>query len=193
MCDSINSANQSNELFSKYKDLTAKFLNKDRKLKYHNAPLSEGKYVSSLLRSILTSKHTALNSSVNIGNHNNYVRKNFWGFIRNVLERRSFVLPSFTRDHCTKLFIRTFSTVRPFKSLSILSWIPKFSEPSTLFDLSPPTYKKIALMILGIKSSHSLCPLNKLLIICFKRYPYLKSILTKVIFGEWESRQVPIE
>ena len=39
-CGTVNSANQSKEFYSKYKDLTAKFLKqKLRKLKYHNDPL----------------------------------------------------------------------------------------------------------------------------------------------------------
>jgi len=76
-----------------------------------------------------------------MGNQDNYIRKNFWGFAKNVLERGSSVLPSFTRDHCTKFFIKIFSTVRPFQTFSIPSWIPKFSEPSTPFDLSSPPYQ----------------------------------------------------
>ena len=143
-CGTVNSANQSNEIYSKYKNLTAKILRQNlRKLRYHNAPLSEIKYVSRLLRSSLKSRITSSISSVNMGNHDNYIHKNFWGFPKNILERRTSVLPSFTRDNCTKFFIKIFSTVRPFQTFSISSWIPKFSEPSTPFDLSPPTYQKL--------------------------------------------------
>ena len=131
-CGTVNSANESNEFYSKYKDLTAKVLKqKLRNLKYHNDPLPEIKYVSRLLRSSLKSKQTSSNSSVNMGNQDNYMRKNFWGFVKNVLERGSSVLPSFIRDHCTKFFIKILSTVRPFQTFSNPSWIPKFSEPST--------------------------------------------------------------
>ena len=126
-------------------------------------------------------------------NPNKYIRKNFWGFVKNVLDRRSSILPSFTRDHFTKFFIKIFFTVRPFQTFSIPSWIPKFSEPYTSFDLSPPTYQKVARVIRRMKSSGSPCPLDKLSIICFKRCPYLRSILTEVIRVVWESRQVPTE
>ena len=44
-----------------------------------------------------------------------------------------------------------------------------------------------------MKSSGSPCPLDKLSIICFRRCPYLRSILTEVIRVVWESRQVPTE
>ena len=142
-CGTVNSVNQSNEFYSKYKDLTAKVLKqKLRKLKYHNDPLPEIKYVSRLLRSSLKSKQTSSNSSVNMGNQDNYIRKNFWGFVKNVLERGSSVLRSYTPDHCKNCFIKIFSTVRPLQIISIPSWIPKFSESSTPFDLSPPTYQK---------------------------------------------------
>ena len=86
-----------------------------------------------------------------------------------------------------------FSTVRPFQTFSIPSLIPKFSEPSTPFDLSPPAYQKVAHVIRRMKSSGSPCPLDKLSIVYFKRCPYLRSILTEVIRVVWESRQVPTE
>ena len=74
---------------------------------------------------------------------------------------------------------------------SIPSWIPKFSEPSTPFDLYPPTHQKVTRVIRRMKSSCSPCPLDKLSIICFKRCAYLRSILTEVIRVVWESCQVP--
>ena len=46
-CGTVNSASQSNEFYSKYKDLTIKVLKqKLRKLKYHNDRLSESKCLS---------------------------------------------------------------------------------------------------------------------------------------------------
>ena len=105
----------------------------------------------------------------------------------------SSVLPSFTCYHCTKFFIKIFSTVGPFQKFSIPSWIPKFSEPSTPFDLSPPTHQKVTRVIRRMKSSGSPCPLDILSIICLKRCPYLRSILTKVIRVVWESLQVSTE
>ena len=79
----VNSGNQSNEFYSKYKDLTAKVLKqKLRKLKYHNDPLLEIKYVSRLLSSSLKSKQTSSNSSENMGNQDNYIRKNFWVLLK---------------------------------------------------------------------------------------------------------------
>ena len=44
-----------------------------------------------------------------------------------------------------------------------------------------------------MKSSSSPCPLDKISIICFKRCPYLRSLLTKIIRVVWESGHVPME
>ena len=46
-CGTLCSANQSNKVYSKYKNLTAKVLKQTlRTLKYDNAPLAEIRYVS---------------------------------------------------------------------------------------------------------------------------------------------------
>ena len=42
-----------------------------------------------------------------------------------------------------------------------------------------------------MKSSASLCPLDQLSIICFKRCPYLRSYLTNIIHESWKSQAVP--
>ena len=44
-----------------------------------------------------------------------------------------------------------------------------------------------------MKSSSSPCPLDKISIICFKRCPYFRSLLTKIIRVVWESGRVPME
>ena len=42
-----------------------------------------------------------------------------------------------------------------------------------------------------MKSSASPCPLDQLSIICFKRFPYLRSYLTNIIHEIWKSQAVP--
>ena len=44
-----------------------------------------------------------------------------------------------------------------------------------------------------MKSSSSPCLLDKISIICFKRCPCLRSLLTKIICVVWESGRVPME
>ena len=55
------------------------------------------------------------------------------------------------------------------------SWIPKLKEANIPFNLSPPTYQEITRIIKRVKSSGSPYPLDQISIICFKRYPYLRS------------------
>jgi hypothetical protein len=44
-----------------------------------------------------------------------------------------------------------------------------------------------------MKASGSPCPLDQLSIICFKRYPFLRTYLTEVIRSVWSSKSVPAE
>jgi len=102
-------------------------------------------------------------------------------------------LPSFTQDHCTKFFLDFFCAVFLQRTFNTPSWLPPLPEPSTPFDQSPPSYEKITTIVLRMKSSSSPCPLDKISIICFKRYRYLRSLLTKIIRVVWESGRVPME
>ncbi|CAB3992804.1 Hypothetical predicted protein, partial [Paramuricea clavata] len=73
------------------------------------------------------------------------------------------------------------------------TWIPKLSDPEVQFNLDPPTYQQITNVIRKMKSSGSPCPLDQLSIICFKRCPYLRTYLSKLIQEIWLSGTVPNE
>ena len=189
----INSTNHSNPLFTKYKDLFPKSLKKELKqLKNTNAPLNEIKFVSHLLRAKLRNQHDTSSNSCTV-NRDRYIANNLWSFVKNVIEKGSAILPSFTRDQCTRFFYKMFSAIMPNKSFSIPNWIPKFSQPSNPFDVSPPSYEKVTSIIRRIKSSGSPCPLDKISIICFKRCPYPRTLLTDIIRVVWNSGKVPAE
>ena len=101
----VNSTNHTNAFCGKYKHLTPKSLKHQLKeLKMNDAPLQEIKYVSQLLRSKLKSQDST-HSSATAVNQDRYVSKNLWGFVKNVIEKGSAVLPSFSLDHCTRFFI----------------------------------------------------------------------------------------
>ena len=128
------------------------------------------KFVSHLLRAKLRNQHDTSSNSCTV-NRDRYIANNLWYFVKNVIEKGSAVLPSFTRDQCTRFFYKMFSAIMPNKSFSIPNWIPKLSQPSNPFDVSPPSYEKVTSIIRRIKSSGSPCPLDKISIICFKRCP----------------------
>ena len=96
----VNSTNHTNARCGKYKHLTPKSLKHQLKqLKMNDAPLQEIKYVSQFLRSKLKCQDST-HSSATAVNQDRYVSKNFWGFVKNAIEKGSAVLPSFSRDHC---------------------------------------------------------------------------------------------
>ena len=189
----INSTNHTNAFCGKYKHLTPKSLKHQLKeLKMNDAPLQEIKYVSQFLRSKLKSQDST-HSSATAVNQDRYVSKNLWGFVKNVIEKGSAVLPSFSRDHCTRFFITFFAAILPYKKFTIPHWIPSFNLSSFSFDQSAPSYDKVTQVVRRIKSSGSPCPLDKISIICFKRCPYLRTFLTDIIRIVWESGRVPSE
>jgi hypothetical protein len=95
-----------NSLVNKYKDYTVKDLKKALKtLKFTNSEPDEIKYVSHILRAKLRSNSNNNQSSESglddshsnsqTRNHDKYIQKRFWRYIKNVLNRKDTVLPSF--------------------------------------------------------------------------------------------------
>ena len=190
----IKSTNQTDSNFHKYKDLTTKQLKKElAQLKHRGAAISDIKYVSRLLRSKLNNIRGAANNYTVTDNYDRHIGRNFWNFVKNVLEKSSSILPSFSRDHCTRFFLHLFRELIPNRTFTRPTWIPSLPDPSIPFSQSPPSYEKVTNVIRRMKSSGSPCPLDKISIICFKRCPYLRSLLTDIIRVVWESGHIPAE
>ena len=126
-------------------------------------------------------------------NHDNLIGKNFWGYVKYIMHESNSLLPTFTRSSCLSYFKDTLNSINPNKLFHIPSWIPKLSDPTVHFDLEPPTYRQDTTIIRRMKASGSPCPLDQLLIICFKRCPFLRTYLTEVIRCVWSSKSVPAE
>ena len=193
-----------NSLVNKYKDYTVKDLKKTLKdLKSINKEPDEIRYVSHILRKKLrpdNSKSYSSTSSQNNShsnseplNHDKYIGKNFWGYVKNVMNTKETVLPSFNMTQCLSYFTKTLAAIYPTKLFTIPSWIPALSDPEVQFDLDPPSYQQITNIIRRMKASGSPCPLDQLSIICFKRCPFLRSYLTDLIRAVWLSGTIPTE
>ena len=65
-----------------------------------------------------------------------------------------------------------------------------FKDPTINFDLELPTYTEITKIISKMKSSASPCPLNQVSVIAFKKWPILRSHLTKIIQLAQKSRKL---
>ena len=56
------------------------------------------------------------------------------------------------------------------------SWMRKTENPTTDFNMQPPTYAEVTKAIMKMKSSASPCPLYQIIVIGFKKYPVLRSV-----------------
>ena len=126
-------------------------------------------------------------------NHDKYIGRNFWGYVKNVMNRKDAVLPSFSMTDCLTYFSKSLTKINPNKLFKIPSWIPQLSDPAIELNLDPPTYQQITNIKRKMKSSGSPCPLDQLSIICFKHCPYLRSYFTDLIREIWLSKTVPTE
>ena len=100
---------------------------------------------------------------------------------------------TFDVSMCTELFSKFFSSFNPLKSFQMPKWIPALNPPSIPYDLSPPTHQQVTKMIGRIKASGSPCPLDKISIIPFKHYPYLRYFIAEVIRIMWLFGEIPKE
>ena len=160
-----------------------------------DSDLVEIKYVSRLVRSNLKTNpnnNSPNNADVSF-NHDKYLERNFWGYVKKVINYKECLLPNFDMNVCFSYFKKVLAKINPNKQFQIPNWIPLLPDPNIQFDLEPPTYQQVTNIVRKMKSSGSPCPLDQLSIICFKRCPYLRSYLTKLIQAVWLSGTVPDE
>ena len=184
------------KLVAKYKDHSIKDLKKAlSNLKSTNSEVAEIKYVSRILRNKLRNHGDIQTDSNrdNSFNHDKYIERNFWGYVKNVLNKEDTVFPSFSMTECAVYFTKTLAAVHPGKLFHIPSWIPRLSDPQVEFDLDPPSYQQVTAVIRKMKASGSPCPLDQISVICFKRCPYLRTYLTELIRAVWLSGSIPSE
>ena len=112
-------------------------------LKSISADPAEIKVVSHILRCRLDATKPKLND----GQVDENSKKNFWGFVKSTFMQGTSLLPSFDVTTCTNFFARTFSSINPFKSFEIPSWIPSLRAPMVQCDSSPPSYKQITKVV----------------------------------------------
>ena len=147
------------QLDSKYKTYSKHSLKSCLKyLKSNDADPAEIKVVSHLLRCKLNKAKPCLNE----GQVDDKIKKNFWGFVKNIFKKSTSSLPSFDMGTCTNFFANQFSSINSFKSFKIPDWIPSLSVPTVPFDLSLPSYKQITKVVRRIKASGSPCPLDQI-------------------------------
>jgi hypothetical protein len=105
-------------------------------LKSNKGDLSEIKYVSRTLRDKLRNNNNdGLTPDSNESfNHDNYIGRNFWGYIKNVINKKDSILPSFNVTDCFTYFTKSLAKINncltfPAGFQSYL--IPKFNSTLT--------------------------------------------------------------
>ena len=86
------------------------------------------------------------------------------------------MLPEFDKQKWNKYFRKSLAAVNPTKLLAIPDWLPKFNDPSVEFDLSP-TNSKTCKIVKRMEALGSLCPLDQISIIYFKRCSICRFVL----------------
>jgi hypothetical protein len=103
-------------MVAKYKDYTVKELKKAlQNLKSNKAgDLNEIKYVSGTVRDKLRNNNDGLTSDSNESfNHDNYIGRNFWGYNKNVINKKDSILPSFNVTDCFTYFTKSLAKINP--------------------------------------------------------------------------------
>ena len=151
-------------LRNKYDTYSVKDLKKELQLlKLSNGSIREINFVSRKLHGLLSNK-----KEIKCHNHDNFIKKNFWGYVKYIITYEPTVLPSFDKSDCLSFFKKYFSARSPIKSFSIPSWIPSLATPQVPVNLDLPSYQQITRIIRSTKASASPCPLDQASIISLR-------------------------
>ena len=110
-----------------------------------------------------------------------------------MLKHSSYLSPSFDIETCRTFFQDFSRSNNSSKYFTSPDWVPSLSSPIDPCYLSPSSYQQITKIVRRMKASGSPCPLDKISIIPFKRFPYLGSYITEVICLIWISGNIPDE
>ena len=107
-----------------------------RQLKLNNGDISEIKFLSKHLRNMLNQRNDNITFSSEAINHDKYIDRNFWKYVKTVLNKSTAILPSFNKVGYFAFFSTSFSARKPNKCFTIPNWIPKFDDPKGPFNLN---------------------------------------------------------
>ena len=115
------------------------------------------------------------------------IEKDFWKYCKYIFESKDKVLHDFYVTICYEYFIKSLKKNKHSRDYSPPSWMKILDEPTSQFDLSPPTYREISKIIHKMKSSGSACPFDHVSVIALKRSAILRSALHRIIVCSWQN------
>ena len=125
--------------------------------------------------------------------YNERIEKDFWKHCKDILESEGKVLPDFDETICYEHFIKLLKKSEDSGDYSPPWRMKILDEPTSLLDLSPPTYREISNIFHKMRSSGSTCSFDHVSVIALKRCPILSplSIALSYNVGKITSFQRP--
>ena len=148
-----------------------------RNIKDRGTQSDEIRYVSKLLRSKISK---SAKQDITTVDHASEISERFWSYCKRYLDADETKLPTFTKQVYQEFFKNSFKCIHRLKHYIIPSWIPEFNALS---------YKEVNKIIKRLKASGSPCLLDQISIICYKRYPYLRSYIHALCKQVWDRLQ----
>ena len=149
--------------------------------------MEEIKFVSNLIRT----KIKILPTEVNLKTTENNLHTSFWKTCRDIFNRATNSLPTFSVFRCTEYFRIILTGQSMHSDFKIPGWIPKLPQPEHPYNDTPPTYQEVARAVRRAKTSASGSVFDQLSIIILKRCPILRTVLHRIILECWRRRQIP--
>ena len=180
-----------NSLSTEYNHLSRRQLKrilKELKNDTNNEDSTRIRYVNKLIRVKYSKKSNKLCNKMT---HDEGIEKDFWMYCKEIFETEDKFLPDFNKTTCYEHFTKSLKKNKHSRDYSLSSRMNILDEPTSLFDLSPPTYREISKIIHKMKSSGSTCPLDHISVIALKRSPILRSALDRIIVYYWENKTIP--
>ena len=158
---------EKNPFDTNYRAMSKNELKRQLKTLKNQIPQPEGEimYVSKLLRHKFKKRKEENNFE-----HQAEYSKNFWKYCEKVLKPETEkVKPNFSGTDCVHYFRNTLKLKNKHKRFTRPSWMKGFENPTTDFNMQLPTYAEVTKVIMKMKSSASLYPLDQISVIAFKK------------------------
>ena len=117
-----NNKEKERKFNEKYKNSTKSQLKKQLKSLKNQSPnnIDEVRYVSKILRSKITEAKTQdqFAQKVYSTDHDNEIKKNFWGYVKFYIEKPKRIIPNFDKKTCFDYFVKSFKCINPLNPIT---------------------------------------------------------------------------
>ena len=169
-----------------YRAMSKNELKRQLKTLNNQIPQPEGEitYFSKLLRHKFKKRKNENNFD-----HQVEYYKNFWKCCEKILEPETEkVKPNFSETDCVHNFRNILKLKNKHKRFTRSLWVKEFENPTTDFNMQPPTHVEVTKVIMKMKSSAPPCLLDQISVITFKKCPVLRSRLTNILQVAWTAK-----